>query len=180
MKIYTRTGDDGSTSLRGGRRVPKHHQKIEAYGTVDELISWLGLLRCYIGNKKNNDFLIYIQKQLMACAAALATDRETGAQKIVLPDNDCVEKVEKEIDRLDMELQPLSSFILPGGDIASSHCNIARCVCRRAEREVLRLTQNETVPEIIIRFLNRISDYLFILSRYQCKEAGNEEIKWII
>ncbi len=178
MKIYTRYVDDGSTSLRGGRRVPKHHQRIEAYGTVDELISWIGLVRCYVDDERNSGFLLYIQDQLMAAAATLACDNEGNQKGKVIPEDDCIEKTEKEIDRLGEELPPLNSFILPGGNIPASYCHIARCVCRRAEREVLKLAENENVPGIVVKFLNRLSDYLFMFSRYLCHIYGNEENIW--
>lgn len=177
MKIYTRKGDDGTTSLRGGRRLPKHHQRITAYGTIDELISWVGLLRSHRETAKNIKFLLYVQDQLMACAAALAYDPENTSGKHVFPDTDCVEKTEREIDWIEELLKPLDSFILPGGSIVVSHCHIARCVCRRAEREVLKLAENEKVPEIIIKFLNRLSDYLFVLAELINYESGNEQIK---
>jgi cob(I)alamin adenosyltransferase len=165
MKIYTGTGDDGSTSLSGGRRLPKHHIRIEAYGTIDELIAWIGLLRSYEENASRKDILIYIQNQLMASAAALAFDNDNPVGKMVLPDPDCVEIIEAEIDKMDNLLSPLSSFILPGGNIIVSYCHIARCVCRRAERSVLRLNSAKYSPEIVHKFLNRLSDYLFTLAR---------------
>jgi len=178
MKIYTRTGDDGSTSLSGGRRLPKHHLRIEAYGTVDELIAWIGMLRGHKENDKRKEILLYIQEQLMASAAALAYDNENPAGKQILPDRGCVTLLEKEIDAMEESLSPSRSFILPGGNIAISHCDIARCVCRRAERAVLRLNQSEYTPEIVNKFLNRLSDYLFVLSRLMSLELDNEEIKW--
>lgn len=178
MKIYTRTGDNGSTSLQGGRRVHKHHPRIEAYGTVDELIAWIGLLRSYPENEKRRDTLIYIQSQLMSCAAALAWDREKPSAGMVLPDAGCVSMLENEIDKMDQQLPSLSSFILPGGNIIVAQCNVARCVCRRAERNVIRLHEKEPAPEIVITFLNRLSDYLFVLGRMIGLELGNEEVKW--
>jgi cob(I)alamin adenosyltransferase len=178
MKIYTLTGDDGTTSLSGGKRVPKHCLRVEAYGSVDELITWIGLLRSHPENNKRKDFLIYIQEQLMASAAALATDIGNQGNKTILPAVDCVEAVEAEIDKMETELPPIESFVLPGGNIIVSHCHIARCVCRRAERSVIRLKETEYTPEIILKFLNRLSDYLFVLSRKLSLELDNEEIKW--
>jgi cob(I)alamin adenosyltransferase len=178
MKIYTLTGDDGTTSLAGGKRVPKHCLRVEAYGSVDELISWIGLLRSYPENNDRSDFLIYIQDQLMASAAALSNDQDNNATKSVLPHSDSVKNVEAEIDRMETNLPELRSFIIPGGNVIVSHCHIARCVCRRAERSVLRLREAEYIPDIIVKFLNRLSDYLYVLSRKLSLELDNEEIKW--
>ncbi|MDO9339591.1 MAG: cob(I)yrinic acid a,c-diamide adenosyltransferase [Bacteroidales bacterium] len=180
MKIYTLTGDDGTTSLSGGRRVPKHSIRVEAYGSVDELIAWFGLLRDHKENLKRRELLIYIQSQLMICAAALAYDRENSNSKKLLPDADCISVIEKEIDRMEDALPPLKNFILPGGNILVSYCHIARCVCRRAERAVLRLNEAEESPEIVNKFLNRLSDYLFVLSRKIGLELDIEEIKWSV
>jgi cob(I)alamin adenosyltransferase len=178
MKIYTLTGDDGTTSLSGGRRVPKHSIRVEAYGSVDELIAWIGLLRDHKENLKRKDLLIYIQSQLMTCAAALAYDKENIKSRELLPDADCISVLEKEIDMMEEALPPLKNFILPGGHIVVSHCHIARCVCRRAERAVLRLNKTEKSPELVNKFLNRLSDFLFVLSRKIGLELDIEEIKW--
>ena len=179
MKIYTRSGDDGNTSLSGGRRLPKDHIRIDAYGSVDELIAWIGMLRSHKENRSRNDILVYIQDQLMSSAAALAYDSENPVGKQVLPDLECVTILEQEIDRMEAALPPLKSFILPGGNIVVSHCHIARCVCRRTERRVLSLNKSEYTPEIIHKFLNRLSDYLFVLGRLLSLELDNEEINWI-
>lgn len=178
MKIYTLTGDDGTTSLSGGRRVSKTDVRIEAYGTVDELIAWTGLLRSCGENESRKDILVYIQDQLMRSAAALAFDKENKKSREILPEPGCVERLEKEIDMMESHLPKLSSFILPGGNKVSSYCHIARCVCRRAERSVLRLNEKEEVPELVLKFLNRLSDYLFVLSRIVSFETDNEEVKW--
>ena len=180
MKIYTLTGDDGSTSLAGGKRVPKHSQRVEAYGSVDELIAWIGLLRDHKENHERRELLIYLQSQLMSCAAALATDPDNKEIRIILPDNECVKVIEDEIDKMEKKLKPIRNFLLPGGSIIVSYCHIARCVCRRAEREILRLNVTEKSPEIVVKFINRLSDYLFVLSRSLSLEIGNEEIKWQI
>lgn len=180
MKIYTRTGDDGTTSLSGGRRLPKHHIRVEAYGTVDELIVWIGMLRSQKENEKRSSMMIYIQEQLMASAAALAADRENPLSRQILPDKDCVKVLEQEIDAMESMLPELNSFILPGGNIIVSHCHIARCVCRRAERAVLRLNESENTPELVRLFLNRLSDYLFVLARLLSFDLDNEEVKWTI
>jgi cob(I)alamin adenosyltransferase len=178
MKIYTRTGDDGTTSLSGGRRLPKHDIRIEAFGTIDELIAWIGMLRSYKENDNRKEKLVYIQRQLMASVAVLSSDSKNPSAKVVLPETGCITFLEHEIDKMEESLKPLESFILPGGNIVVSHCHIARCVCRRAERAVLRLNEREYSPEIIYKFLNRLSDYLFVLSRLLSLELDNEEIKW--
>jgi cob(I)alamin adenosyltransferase len=180
MKIYTLTGDDGTTSLSGGRRVPKHSLRVEAYGSVDELIAWIGLIRGHIENSERRELLVYVQDQLMRCAAGLAHDPENMKSKSILPEPDSVSVIEKEIDRMEESLPPLKNFILPGGNFLVSYCHIARCVCRRAERAVLRLNETERSPAIITKFLNRLSDYLFVLSRKIGLELDNEEIKWHI
>jgi cob(I)alamin adenosyltransferase len=180
MKIYTRTGDDGNTSLTGGQRVAKSHPRIEAYGCVDELISWIGLLRDFSENDSRKDTLIYFQDQLMRCAATLATEADNGKTDRYLPDKDCITVVEDEIDRMEAKLPAIKNFILPGGHILVSYCHIARCVCRRAERSVLRLNDTEKISNIIIKFLNRLSDYLFTLSRLISLELDIKEISWSI
>jgi cob(I)alamin adenosyltransferase len=180
MKIYTLTGDDGTTSLSGGRRVPKHSIRVEAYGSVDELIAWIGLLRDHKENSERRDLLIYIQNQLMRCASALAWDRNNPGSKKALPEEECLLMIEKEIDRMEEMLPTLKNFILPGGHLLVSYCHIARCVCRRAERAVLRLNLTEESPPIVNKILNRLSDYLFVLSRTIGLELDCEEIKWTV
>jgi cob(I)alamin adenosyltransferase len=180
MRIYTLTGDDGTTSLSGGRRVPKHSARVEAYGSVDELIAWIGLLRDHKENSERKEILVYIQNQLMRCAAGLAWDSNNPKSKIVLPEDDCLLLIEKEIDAMEEKLKPLKNFILPGGNILVSYCHIARCVCRRAERSVMRLNMTEESPVIVNKFLNRLSDYLFVLARTIGNELDSEEINWIV
>lgn len=180
MKIYTRTGDDGTTSLSGGKRIPKHHIRVEAFGTVDELISWIGLLRDYPENEIRKDFLIYLQNQLMICAAMLASETIQNNSGNLQPDPDCVIRIENEIDKMEEALNPLRSLVIPGGNILVSQCHIARCVCRRAERAVLRLNITEQIPPVIKTFLNRLADYLFILSRKISLDLDIEEIKWMV
>lgn len=180
MKIYTLTGDDGTTSLAGGNRVPKHSLRVEAYGTVDELITWIGLLRSHKENDKRKEILVYIQDQLMYAAAAVASDSKRSSSGVLLPEQGCLQKIESEIDIMETELQSIKSFVLPGGNIIVSHCHIARSVCRRAERAVFRLNETEYTPSIVHKFLNRLSDYLFVLSRKLSLELDNEEIKWPI
>jgi cob(I)alamin adenosyltransferase len=180
MKIYTLTGDDGTTSLSGGRRVPKQSLRVEAYGSVDELIAWIGLIRVSEHDHSRNGILIYIQDQLMRCAAALASDSANEKSRKLLPEADCTLVIEKEIDKMEEFLPQLKNFILPGGSVLVSYCHIARCVCRRAERAVLRLKETEESPEIVIRFLNRLSDFLFVLSRNISLASGNEEVIWSV
>ena len=179
MRIYSLTGDDGTTSLAGGKRVKKHSLRIESYGSIDELIAWIGLLRDHKENALRRDILIYIQRQLMSCANNLASDYENSKAKIILPEEDCLSVLENEIDKMEEALPPLQNFILPGGTTLISYCHIARCVCRRAERAVVRLNESEKTPAIIIKFLNRLSDYLFVLSRKIASDLDVEQIKWI-
>jgi cob(I)alamin adenosyltransferase len=177
MKIYSLTGDDGTTSLAGGKRVKKDSPRIESCGSIDELVAWIGLLRDFKENTHRKDFLIYIQTQLMLCANALASDYENSKAKIVLPEHDCLSVLENEIDKMNETLPPLRDFLLPGGNMLISYCHIARCVCRRAERTVVKLNESEKMPAIIIKFLNRLSDYLFVLSRKIALELNIEEVK---
>jgi cob(I)alamin adenosyltransferase len=180
MRTYTRTGDDGTTSLSGGKRVPKCHIRVEAYGTVDELISWIGLLRDYPENSNRRKTLEYIQDQLMRCAACLASEKVKTERGICLPGPESIKVLEKEIDNMETGLKPLKSLVLPGGNLLISYCHISRCICRRAERRVVKLNETEKIPEIILRFLNRLSDYLFVLSRTISLELDIEEVKWSV
>jgi cob(I)alamin adenosyltransferase len=179
MKIYTKTGDNGTTSLIGGKRVPKNHERIEAYGTVDELIAVIGVVRDHIENKEFIDQLIQIQDQLMICAAILATDCDDCDAKIPKLSEEAIVWVETSIDVMESTLPILSSFILPGGHAAVSFCHVARTVCRRAERIVLSLSETATVPDIVSRYLNRLSDYFFVLSRKLTVEYRATEIPWL-
>lgn len=166
MKIYTKTGDKGTTSLVGGTRVPKTHIRLEAYGTVDELNSNLGLLITYLPDGKDKDFLQQVQDRLFAVGSHLATDREKMELKeasIIGPEQ--VEMVEREIDRLDTLLPPLSAFILPGGSRGAAVCHVCRTVCRRAERRILALAEQVEIASELLAYVNRLSDYLFVLSR---------------
>ncbi|MDN5202999.1 cob(I)yrinic acid a,c-diamide adenosyltransferase [Fulvivirgaceae bacterium BMA10] len=178
MKVYTKTGDQGSTSLLGGTRVPKSHDRIEAYGTVDELNSYIGLLRDQDVNKDIAAILIEIQDRLFTIGSSLASDPDKS--KVKIPDllESDVELLEKEIDTMNEQLPEMRSFVLPGGHQSISFCHIARCVCRRAERLVIRLSQNEFVADLVIKYLNRLSDYLFVLSRKITQELDAEETPW--
>jgi cob(I)alamin adenosyltransferase len=177
MKIYTLTGDDGTTSLSGGKRVSKDSLRVEAYGSVDELIAWTGLLRDLSSKPERKDILLYIQDQLMRCAAVLARDHGTPDEKD-FPEESCLAILEKEIDKMEESLPSLRNFILPGGNVLASYCHIARCVCRRAERRVISLKHAEHVPDLLNKLLNRLSDFLFVLSRTVLYESGNQEVKW--
>ncbi|MFA9191184.1 cob(I)yrinic acid a,c-diamide adenosyltransferase [Flavobacterium sp. FZUC8N2.13] len=186
MKIYTKTGDKGSTSLFGGTRVLKDHIRIESYGTIDELNSYIGLIRDQDIDVHYKSILIEIQDRLFTVGAILATPAEKETlkngtprlQKLGIIPSD-IELLEKEIDAMETELPQMTHFVLPGGHSTVSHCHIARCICRRAERLTVHLSHNETVPEIVISYLNRLSDYLFVLARKLTFDLNAEEVKWI-
>lgn len=165
MKIYTKTGDKGFTSLIGGTRVPKHHIRIESYGTVDELNSWVGLIRDQEIGGHHREALKQVQDRLFTIGATLAADPERS--KMTIPDlhNEDIELLEKEMDAMNLQLPELKHFILPGGSNAVSYCHVARCVCRRAERLTVHLAEDSPVDEQVIIYLNRLSDYLFTLAR---------------
>ncbi|HWY10331.1 MAG TPA: cob(I)yrinic acid a,c-diamide adenosyltransferase [Bacteroidia bacterium] len=178
MKIYTKTGDKGQTSLIGGTRLPKHHIRIEAYGTVDELNSFVGLVRDSISEKELFDLLIEIQDRLFTIGSSLAADPEKNKMQLPKLNESDVVLLEKAIDKMNETLPEMKSFVLPGGHPTVSHCHIARCVCRRAERAVLKLSENEKVDELIYKYLNRLSDYLFVLSRKLTQDLKANEIPW--
>lgn len=178
IKIYTKTGDQGETSLLGGTRLPKHHIRIEAYGNVDELNSWIGLLRDCLTKESDKLFLIEIQDRLFTLGSQLAADPEKNKMKLPELIEQDVTTLEMAIDKMDETLPPMKNFILPGGHVTVSNCHIARCVCRRTERSVLKLAENEKVEEINYRYLNRLSDYLFMLGRNLSMELGAQEITW--
>lgn len=177
FKIYTKTGDQGETSLFGGKRLPKSHLRIDAYGTVDELNSYLGLLRDSIGEESLRELLKAIQDRLFTIGSNLASDPD---KDMIVPDVEAadIERLEQEIDRMNDSLPELKNFILPGGHPTVSTCHIARCVCRRAERLVVALQQSSRVDNILIQYLNRLSDYLFVLARYIGHQGGVEEVVW--
>jgi cob(I)alamin adenosyltransferase len=176
-KIYTKTGDKGTTSLIGGTKVPKSHLRIEAYGTVDELNSYIGLCKDLIADKSVNSILQELQDRLFTIGSSLACD-PVKEPKMKIPDlkEDDVLLLEKEIDRMNELLPTMKSFVLPGGHPTISHVHIARCVCRRAERCCVRL-EEETEP-VILKYLNRLSDYLFVLARYMSHLLNVQEIPW--
>lgn len=178
MKIYTKGGDKGETALLGGTRVSKHHLRIEAYGTVDELNSFVGLARDRLEDETDRALLMQIQERLFTVGAALATDpSKTNVKKPDLMEAD-VEKLEHAIDQMDASLPELKNFVLPGGHPAVSNIHVARSVCRRAERASTRIAELEHVDDLIIRYLNRLSDYLFVLARKTASGLGAEEIPW--
>jgi len=179
MKIYTKTGDKGQTSLIGGTRVPKHHLRIESYGTVDELNSYIGLIRDQQVSEYQQNLLKEIQDRLFTIGSALASDPEKSKMKIPDLHQEDIELLEKEIDTMTADLPELRHFILPGGSNAVSFCHLARCVCRRAERICVHLSEDSFVDEKVMVYLNRLSDYLFVLSRKLCFDNQIEENKWI-
>ena len=179
MKIYTKTGDKGQTSLIGGTRVPKHHLRIESYGTVDELNSYIGLIRDQQVSEHQQNLLKEIQDRLFTIGSALASDPEKSKMKIPDLHQEDIELLEKEIDTMTAELPELRHFILPGGSNAVSFCHLARCVCRRAERICVHLSEDSFVDEKVMVYLNRLRDYLFVLSRKLCFDNQIEENKWI-
>ncbi len=178
MKIYTKTGDKGQTSLIGGTRVSKTELRIEAYGTVDELNSYVGLVRDQAVNNDRKDILKEIQDRLFTIGSILASEPEQTKKRIPDLHESDIELLEKEMDRMDESLEPMRFFILPGGHQSVSFGHLARTVCRRAERIVVRLSQETEVNDLVIRYLNRLSDYLFVLCRIMIKDLNIEEISW--
>jgi len=180
LKIYTKTGDKGTTSLIGGTKVPKSHLRIEAYGTVDELNSYIGLCKDLLTDKKSKIILQEIQDRLFTIGSSLACDPEKEP-KMKIPDlkEEDITLLEKQIDGMNETIPPMKSFILPGGHPSVSHLHIARCICRRAERCCVRLEfEKEEIESIIIKYLNRLSDHLFVLARYTSHQLKAEEIPW--
>ena len=178
IKIYTKTGDKGETGLLGGTRVPKNHVRIEAYGTVDELNSFIGLIRDQKIDEHSKSILIEIQDRLFTMGSDLASD--PGKSKVKIPElkEEDIVLLEKEIDKMNEILPEMRSFVLPGGHTTVSYCHVARCVCRRAERCVMHLSQNSPVNNMVIKYLNRLSDYLFVLSRKISHDLKAVEIPW--
>lgn len=165
-KIYTKTGDKGETSLIGGTRVPKFHERIEAYGTLDELNSFIGNLRDHLTDLHQREILLQIQENLFTAESLLATDPDkTLNRTLPLLKEEDVFILEHEIDAMNQHLPPLSSFVLPGGHPLVSLCHICRTVCRRSERIIIKLASEMVVDVILIKYINRLSDYLFVLAR---------------
>ena len=179
FKIYTRTGDKGQTSLIGGTRVPKFHPRIESYGTIDELNSYIGLIRDHQIGMHYKEILLEVQDRLFTAESLIARDpeAEVGIKLPSLSESD-ITLLENEIDRMNEDLPELKSFILPGGHPIVSYCHIARCICRRAERHTIRLAQAQPVEELVIQYLNRLSDYLFVLARKLAKDLNATETNW--
>lgn len=173
FKVYTKTGDKGETGLFGGKRLPKSHLRIESYGTVDELNSYIGLVK----DNYELPVLKEIQDRLFSIGGMLATDPDKKMMELDLHNED-IEQLETFIDQWEEELPALKNFILPGGHTTVSFCHIARCVCRRAERRVVALAMEEPVPALIVQYLNRLSDFLFVLSRKIGKDMGTSEVVW--
>ncbi len=184
MKIYTKTGDNGTTALYGGTRVLKNDLRIEAYGTVDELNSYLGLIRDQKEAAKDREFLIEIQKNLFHIGAILATPPEkavlkNGKQRLDVTKMTSEQRLEKAMDKMNEDLPEMTHFVLPGGQLVVSYCHIARCVCRRAERFIVSLHNEEEVAPVVLKYINRLSDYLFVLARKLAFDNDVEEIKWV-
>ncbi|MCJ7756900.1 MAG: cob(I)yrinic acid a,c-diamide adenosyltransferase [Gillisia sp.] len=186
MKIYTKTGDKGTTSLFGGTRVPKHHIRIESYGTVDELNAHIGLIKDQKIEVHTKEILNRVQDRLFTIGSTLATEPEkaslkSGKERLRIPkiSEEDIMLLEKEMDLMNDALPEMTHFILPGGHQSVSFCHIARCVCRRAERMATALYEISPFDEMVIKYLNRLSDYLFVLARKLSKDLNAEEIQWI-
>ena len=186
MKIYTKTGDEGTTALFGGSRVPKHSMRIESYGTVDELNSFVGLIRSQAIDSHSKEILIQIQKKLFTIGSTLATDPKkailkSGKERLKIEkvNEESIKLLEDEMDTMNNSLPDLTHFILPGGNDAVSYCHIARTVCRRAERRATMLHEVEPIDLMVIKYLNRLSDYLFVLARKLSKDMNADEIQWL-
>ncbi|WP_372792114.1 cob(I)yrinic acid a,c-diamide adenosyltransferase [Lutibacter sp.] len=186
MKIYTKTGDKGKTSLFGGTRVPKYNLRIEAYGTVDELNSHIGLIRDQKIDTHTSKILLIIQHELFTIGSMLATPPEkkvlkNGKERLTISkiSNESIELLEKEMDKMNETLPEMTHFILPGGHTTVSFCHIARCICRRVERITTQLSDESSIELQILMYLNRLSDYLFVLARKLTFDNNAQEIKWI-
>ena len=186
MKVYTKTGDKGTTALFGGTRVPKHHIRIDSYGTVDELNSYIGLIRDQEIDANSKEILVQIQDKLFTLGAILATDPDksllkNGKERLNIPkvEEEDIAVLETEIDTMEEGLPPMTHFVLPGGHTTVSYCHIARCVCRRAERLASALHELSPFDERALKYLNRLSDYLFVLARKLSHDLHANEIKWI-
>jgi cob(I)alamin adenosyltransferase len=178
MKVYTKTGDNGTTSLISGKRVLKYHTRIEAYGSIDELMAFNGLLYDHVSDSSVKVFLMEVQDRLMTTAAFLANDSSKNSFKLPeLIEND-ITTIEKEIDKMELDLPQLTHFILPGGHQTVSFCHVARTVCRRCERLALKVHHQEAPCGMVVKYLNRLSDYYFVLSRKLTKDLKIEEITW--
>jgi len=178
FKIYTKGGDAGKTSLTGGTRVDKYAPQVEAYGSIDELKSYIALVYDFTDDLMNKKNLLKIIENLFIAESLMSADSPKTAAKLPQLAASDVEFLEKDIDRMNKVLNPLTAFILPGGHPMISHCHIARAICRRAERSCLRYGANNELPEFVGMYLNRLSDYLFVLARYAAKKLNVDEILW--
>jgi cob(I)alamin adenosyltransferase len=178
MKIYTKTGDAGQTSLLGGKRVPKHHLRIESYGTIDELNSYIGFLRDQEMNEAYKLQLIEVQDRLFTIGSHLAADPEKNKIKIPPLSEQDIQYLEEAMDEMNKHLPEMRSFVLPGGHATVSCCHLARCICRRAERIIVHLADVSSVESIVLKYINRLSDYLFVLSRKLSFDLGAIETPW--
>lgn len=179
MKIYTKTGDAGETGLFGGKRLPKSHIRIQAYGDVDELNSWIGCVRDQMAEQIPLPLLTEIQNRLFIIGSLLAAVPEKSNLSLPKLEDEDLKKLEMAIDEMEKELEPMRNFILPGGHVWVSQIHVARTVCRRAERSMVALHLIEPFDELLLRYMNRLSDYLFMLARYVAKQTGTKEIPWI-
>ena len=177
MKIYTKTGDTGETGLFGGKRLSKAELRIETYGTVDELNACVGLFRDQLSDESTRDDLLTVQHRLFSIGSALACDPENPILELDLLPSDLA-FLETAIDRMETSLAPLRNFILPTGHLSVSHAHLARTVCRRAERRAVELAQREPVAPLVLHYLNRLSDYLFVAARYAAHLNEVTEVKW--
>jgi cob(I)alamin adenosyltransferase len=178
MKIYTKAGDRGTSTLLGGNIVPKDHPRLEAYGTLDELNSWMGLIRDQLSDEEMRGTLLKIQDRIMVGSTILASEKKDSAVPVPELHEEDISFLEMEIDRMDQELEPLQFFILPGGHTTVSYCHLARTTCRRAERYSVKFIKNSDQTAILVKYLNRLSDYLFILARKIAWELKIEEKIW--
>ena len=178
-KIYTGGGDKGKTSLVGGFRVPKTHPRLEAYGTVDELNSFIGLLIEEVDDSNTRELLLFIQSKLFSVGSYLATDPSKTEYKIESHiTDDCIKKIEEAIDLIDSDLPKMISFVLPGGSRSAALAHVCRTVCRRAERNIYCIVESDEVEEPVLVFMNRLSDLLFVIARKECLLKKGEEIFW--
>jgi cob(I)alamin adenosyltransferase len=178
-KVYTRTGDKGTTSLVGGSRIMKSDLRLECYGTIDELNSFLGLLICHIDDFNQKELLLFVQNKLFTLGSILATEDEETARKYGCRVNEeDILRLENMIDEYDNQLPKMKYFVLPGGTLSASYAHIARTVCRRAERRIVELASQAVVPDNLVVFVNRLSDFLFVYARLLCLKENNDEIFW--
>jgi cob(I)alamin adenosyltransferase len=178
MKVYTKKGDQGETGILGGTRLPKHHLRIESYGTVDELNAFIGVLRDGIDFQEHRSDLKKIQDELFTIGSQLASDPVKNKMELPMIDEADIAYLETRMDAMDSELPEMRSFVLPGGHPSVSNAHVCRCVCRRAERLSSALAENEVVNPLILQYLNRLSDYFFVLSRHLTMYLGAEEVPW--